>query len=227
MSAMRVSSVCSPLPVTATSWVSPGAEAATPSRRQSTWSTPECASVPCTVTVSAFCGSQAEVAVVVSVGVTVSMRIVCVLVVVSPMPSVSVVTSVWTPLPDTVTGAGPAPATSPVIAPLSRSHWIRTTPEPPLSVPVTLIVVEGAVTQPDGTHVVSTGPLMSTCTVRVVHGEAIPTLSTTRVLSVWEPCWVTETTVPLAPLPGTPSSSHSTRATPEWASLPWTVTSTA
>src|SRR4051794_561643 len=144
----------------------------------------------------------------------------------SPKASVIRVLSVCTPSPVTTTGTGPAPATSPEVAPLSRSHWMRTTPEPLVSVPETFTLTVPVWTQPAGTEVVSTGALTSTCTMCVVQPESLPALSTILVLTVWVPCCVMCRTTPLAPELTVPSTSHWTYERPDSASAPATVMST-
>ena len=74
-STTRVSSVCSPAPVTVAVVVLPlTGTGAPPSILYSTRATPEVASVPCTVTSRKVRFSHAEETVVLSVGRTVSMR---------------------------------------------------------------------------------------------------------------------------------------------------------
>ena len=130
------------------------------------------------------------------------------------------------PSPVTVTGVVSVLETSPVVAPSSR-HWMRLMPEAPLSSAVMLIRVDGVVIQPVGITVVSAGPWMSTHTAWSAHALALPTSSITRVRKLCWPWMLTWTTVPAGPEPiGCALSCHSTRSTPESASVPLTVTLT-
>ena len=201
-SMMRDSTTCSPVPVTTAVPVSPTAESATPSTFHSTLATPEpgATSVPWTETFREVWESHALVGLVTSTGSVVSILISWSSHGVTWFwESVKRTCRVWMPSPVTVTGTGPAPATSPESASSGIRHSMRVTPEPEVSVAAMLTLTDGAVRyQPTGAPVVaSSGPAESTCTLRVVQPESLPTLSSTRVLSVWAPLAVMSITSPL------------------------------
>ena len=144
-----------------------------------------------------------------------------------PQSSVIRTSSSWMPSPVTVTGVVSVPATSPLVTPSSR-HWMRWMPGEPLGSAVMSRSTDGSVIQPLGMTVVSPGPAMLTITVWSIHALRLPTSSTERVRKLWMPCVPMRTTVPSGPEPGACASiCHSTRSTPESASVAVTGTSTA